>query len=184
LRSSPSFIHDAVKPRLLTMTFTTAGFARSSSWLFGAPSYKMAPKGPHPSSLAQHDALAPSWHRPSRPGELHPEALTDPYVNLSIHTARATQRRLPPPTRSLSSSGCPLALDLDAGDPLPSLDEHYLASLLLRRSPPLDSASVLSALGFRPCAFSLASLHRFSSSVRKPKWGSRPLNTGHRMASR
>jgi hypothetical protein len=27
---------------------------------------------------------------PSRPGESHPEPLTDPYVNLSIHTARAT----------------------------------------------------------------------------------------------
>ena len=65
---------------------------------------------------------------PSRPGELHHEPLTEPYVNLSIHTARATQRRLPPPTRSLSSSGCALALDLDAGDPLPSLDEHYLLS--------------------------------------------------------
>jgi hypothetical protein len=28
---------------------------------------------------------------PSRPGEFHPEALTDPDVNLSIHPARATQ---------------------------------------------------------------------------------------------
>ena len=28
---------------------------------------------------------------PSRPGEFHPEPLTDPYVNLSIHTARAIQ---------------------------------------------------------------------------------------------
>ena len=27
---------------------------------------------------------------PSRPGELHPEPLTDPDVNLSIHPARAT----------------------------------------------------------------------------------------------
>ena len=33
---------------------------------------------------------------PSRPGELHPEALTDPYVNLSIHTARAIAQGLPP----------------------------------------------------------------------------------------
>src|SRR5215831_8084633 len=112
---------------------------------------RVAPSCPiRPRRKARH-CKAP----PSRPGESHPEPLTDPYVNLSIHTARASQRRLPPPTRSLSSSGCPLALDLDAGDPLPSLDEHYLASLLLRRSPPLDSASVLSALGFRPCAFSL-----------------------------
>jgi hypothetical protein len=28
---------------------------------------------------------------PSRPGEFHPEALTDPCVSLSTHTARATQ---------------------------------------------------------------------------------------------
>jgi len=32
----------------------------------------------------------------SRPGEFHPEPLTEPYVNLSIHTARVTARRLPP----------------------------------------------------------------------------------------
>ena len=45
---------------------------------------------------------------PSRPGELHPEPLTDPDVNLTIHPARATQRRLPPSAKSRSSSGCPL----------------------------------------------------------------------------
>jgi hypothetical protein len=33
---------------------------------------------------------------PSRPSEFHPEPLTEPYVNLSIHTARAIARRLPP----------------------------------------------------------------------------------------
>ena len=33
---------------------------------------------------------------PSRPGEFHPEPLTEPYVNLSIHTARAIARELPP----------------------------------------------------------------------------------------
>src|SRR5262249_36382102 len=42
-------------PRLLTMTFTTAAFGRSSSWRFEASSYKAAPKGP-PSSFVQHDA--------------------------------------------------------------------------------------------------------------------------------
>src|SRR5215472_14951215 len=34
---------------------------------------------------------------PGRPEELHPEPPTDPDVNLSIHPARATQKRLPPP---------------------------------------------------------------------------------------
>ena len=33
---------------------------------------------------------------PGRPGEFRPEPPTDPDVNLSIHPARATQRRLPP----------------------------------------------------------------------------------------
>ena len=33
---------------------------------------------------------------PSRPGELHPEPLTDPDLILSHHPARATVRRLPP----------------------------------------------------------------------------------------
>ena len=33
---------------------------------------------------------------PSRPGEFHPEPLTDPDVILSYHPARATERRPPP----------------------------------------------------------------------------------------
>src|SRR5216684_7256310 len=33
---------------------------------------------------------------PSRPGELHPEPLTEPDVSLSTYPARATHRRLPP----------------------------------------------------------------------------------------
>ena len=33
---------------------------------------------------------------PSRPGAFHPEPLTDPDMNLSIHPARAIARRLPP----------------------------------------------------------------------------------------
>ena len=37
-------------PRLLPGTFTTAAFGCSSSWQFGASSYKATPKGP-PSSL-------------------------------------------------------------------------------------------------------------------------------------
>ena len=47
------------KPRLLTETFTTAAFDRSSFRQFGASPYRAAPKGPR-SSLVQHGALAPS----------------------------------------------------------------------------------------------------------------------------
>ena len=51
-----------------------------------------------------HDALLPS-----RPGEFHPEPLTDPDLTLSRHPARATERRLPPPVENWSSSCCQLA---------------------------------------------------------------------------
>ena len=59
------------------------------------------------------------------------------------------------PSKTASSSGFPLAHDLDAGDPLSSLHGRYPASSLLRRSPSRTGASVLSASGCRPCAFSL-----------------------------
>jgi hypothetical protein len=38
----------------------------------------------------------PSTGSPSRPGEFHPEPLTEPDVSLSTYPARATHRRLPP----------------------------------------------------------------------------------------
>src|SRR6202045_4636977 len=41
---------------------------------------------------------------PSRPREFHPEPLTDPYVNLSIHTAPVIARRLPPSAEPSGSS--------------------------------------------------------------------------------
>ena len=46
---------------------------------------------------------------PSRPGEFHPEPLSDPDLTLSRHPARATERRLPPPVENWSSSCCQLA---------------------------------------------------------------------------
>ena len=87
---------------------------------------------------------AGSQWRPSSPGELHPEALTDPCLSLSAHTARAirgelalsvtTRRFLPLP---VDQSG------YEANDPPPSLHGHYPASSLLRDSPSLSSAFVL-----------------------------------------
>ena len=56
LRSSLYSSHDVIYSRLLTMTFTTAAFDRSSSWLFEACFCKPASKG-LPSSPAQHHAL-------------------------------------------------------------------------------------------------------------------------------
>src|SRR5271165_697918 len=51
-----------------------------------------------------------------------------------------------------------------------ALHGHYPASSLLRGSPPLAGASVLTASRFRPLVpFPLASSARFSSSMRKPE---------------
>src|ERR1035441_8751851 len=57
-------------------------------------------------ALAAHVWESPRWTavsvklllppRPSRPGELHPEPLTDPDMTLSRHPARAARERLSP----------------------------------------------------------------------------------------
>src|SRR6516225_1528773 len=49
-----------------------------------------------------NSCLGVSAMLPSRPGEFHPEPLTDPDVILSHHPARATERRPPP---SVEKSG-------------------------------------------------------------------------------
>src|SRR5262249_28091345 len=60
---------------------------------------------------------------PSRPREFHPEPLTEPYLNLSIHTARATARRLPPSAEIAGSSRFgPLG-------PRPTTMTHHLRSM-------------------------------------------------------
>jgi hypothetical protein len=87
---------------------------------------------------------------PSRPWDFHPEPLTEPDLTLSRHPARATAQRLPP---SIEHRFLPLPVDPSqmANDPLPSLHGHP-ASSLLRSSPPLAGASLLSASRFEPLA--------------------------------
>src|SRR6266851_5232014 len=69
------------------------------------------------------------------------------------------------------------------GNDLPtSLHGHYPASSLLRSSPPLSGASVLSASRLEPLApFPLASPCRFSRSIQEPGRGSRRLHAGCRL---
>src|SRR5215471_17669055 len=67
---------------------------------------------------------------------------------------------------------------------LPSLHGHYPASSLLRGSPPLTGASVLSASRLAPLVpFPLASPCRFSRSVQEPGRASRRLHAGCRSGS-
>src|ERR1700674_3219970 len=107
---------------------------------------------------------------PSRPGEFHPESLTEPDLILSHHPARAIARRLPPSAESSGSSRIlPSWPMLNGDDPPPLLRGHYPASSLLRGSPPLSGASVLSASRLEPLVlFPLASPARFSRSVPEP----------------
>jgi hypothetical protein len=49
-----------------------------------------------------------STRLPSRPGEFHPEPLTDPDRILSHHPARAIARRLPPPVERRALPGEPV----------------------------------------------------------------------------
>src|SRR5258705_6379405 len=94
---------------------------------------------------------------PSRPGEFHPEPLTDPDLILSHHPARATARRLPP---SVELRAPPVASWPDSSSMTRPLRSTTItaASSLLRSSPPLSGASVLSALRFAPLGpFPLAS---------------------------
>jgi hypothetical protein len=60
LHSSLLFLLDMIGlSRLLTITFTTTAFDRSSLWQFEASPYRAASKG-LPSSFVQHDAFASS----------------------------------------------------------------------------------------------------------------------------
>ena len=102
---------------------------------------------------------------PSRPREFHPEPLTDPDLILSHHPARVIGRKLPP---SVVCQAPPVT-----GWPNPTPMTRPLRSSpitgpspLLRGSPPLSGASVLSASRLTPLVpFPLASPVRFSRSI-------------------
>ena len=81
--------------RLLTTTFTTADFVRSSLRLFEAFSYKTAPKGP-PSSFIQHNAQRVFLTQPFTPAACNPHTNkndTVPGLRADMHPARALSRR-------------------------------------------------------------------------------------------
>ena len=94
------------------------------------------------------------WHTPSRPGESHPEPLTDPCLTVSRHTARAIRQgcRLHRTGGLLLFPVGPLWPGLD-GLP-PSLRGRYSVSSLLRGSPSLGAAFVRSPSWLIPLAAS------------------------------
>src|SRR5262249_47542763 len=106
--------------------------------------------------------LKPSG-RPSRPGESHPEALTDPCLSLSAHTARAIHGELALSVTTRRFLLLPVdQVDHDANGLPPSLHGNYPASSLLWGSPNLNSAFVRSPSWF--CHLWLLRYHRSSGS--------------------
>jgi hypothetical protein len=65
----------------------------------------------------------------SSPGEFHPEALTEPCLNLSIHTALHSpafaSREHKPSLEEKAHPGCPVGLALRRAMSSPSLHVHY-----------------------------------------------------------
>src|SRR5262249_12804371 len=98
-----------------------------------------------------------SWHTSSSPGEFHPEALTEPCLSLSTHTALVIHEELSPFATISRFLLLPVdQLGHDANDLPSSLHGHYSASSLLQGSPSLNSASVLSLSWVLPtCGFSV-----------------------------
>ena len=129
-------------------------------------------KGPNTRSAAVHQLLpllrrqstvgTPNSIAPlpvvSRPGESHPRALAELYVNVSAHTAPIIQPPASPETASRGSTAPP-ARAVDRRDTLddatPLLHRVSPTSSLVRVAPPLCLASGFSSLGVGPLDFSL-----------------------------
>ena len=92
---------------------------------------------------------------PSRPGEFHPEPLTDPDLSLSTHPARATARRLPPSVEQGLLPANRLA-QINGDDLPPSLQPHYRAFIATtRQSAPLRRIGTFGLAVGAACTFSL-----------------------------
>jgi hypothetical protein len=75
---------------------------------------------------------------PSRPGEFHPEPLTDPDLILSHHPARAIAQSLSASTERKAPPGYARLAQISCDDLPPSLQPHYRAFVTTtRQSAPL-----------------------------------------------
>jgi len=105
--------------------------------------------------------------RPVSPGEFHPEPLTDPDVRLSLHPARAAQRRLAPSGKAVGFLRSPVDPTNAASDPPPSLDGRYPRFITMGRSAPPDPSVFSASRVHRLSPFPLAWPRRVSSCVTK-----------------
>ena len=96
--------------------------------------------------------------RPSSPGEFHPEALTEPCLTVSGHTARAIHGERPPPVMNGRFLPLPVdQVDHDPNGPPPSLREHYTRIIATpRQSAPRRRIGTFGLAVVAACAFSLS----------------------------
>jgi len=143
--------------------------SHSSLWLFEASPCRAASRD-QPSSPVQHEACASSWHKPSRPGEFHPEPLTEPAVTVSRRPARAAVRGSHLSSKYEGSSCCQLTQPR-LGCPLPLLHGHYGRFITnTEQSAPARSIGTFCLAVFFPLEhFPFASSCRFPSSAQKPE---------------
>ena len=113
-----------------------------------------------PPVRTQQDSVLREW-RSSRPGEFHPQPLTEPCLTFSCHTALQEVRFIPVPPK------CSHLVDQSIPHSCLSLRSISITetSLLLRTSPSLGSALVFRPKCFHLVPFPLTSLSRFSSSA-------------------
>jgi hypothetical protein len=91
------------------------------------------------------------WSRPSRPGEFHPEPLTEPNVSLSTSCHRAKAAAFRCASGSSRRAGWPM---LNGGDPPPSLHEHYTRFITTTgRSAPARRIATFGLTVGAACAF-------------------------------
>ncbi len=123
---------------------------------------------------------------PSSPGESHPQALTDPYVTVSRHTARAiltASWRLGPILRLLPSL---VGQRIRPDNPTPSLHPHYRDfNATMGQSAPVPRMSTLALVGAPHLSFSLGIGTTGSHVPHKSLVsGSRHLHAGRRSDSK
>jgi hypothetical protein len=118
---------------------------------------------------------------PSRPGEFHPEPLTQPDLTLSRHPAHATARRLPPSIehRVPPVAGCP---EPNGDGPLPSLRGHYTRFIATtKRSAPARRIGTFGLAVGAACAFSLGIADQVLTFRTRAWLSFAPLHAGCRL---
>src|SRR5262249_17147022 len=116
------------------------------------------PHGPrrHPDPKLHQQFVGNAFLAPSRPGEFHPEPLTDPCLTVSGHTARAIQGELPPSVAISRFLPSPVdQVDHNTNGLPPSLRGRYPLHRYYGAVRPCPAHQYFRPRGSTACTFSL-----------------------------